>query len=76
LCLLINFMTHYTILHQLVLELKVFLFVMMWRGAHGGGNQHETIDDVYESEEVARDEQLTTHLQCLEEQFDRFSDEI
>jgi hypothetical protein len=27
---------------------------------------------VYEGEEATHDDKLTTHLQCLEEQFDRF----
>lgn len=69
----VNYVTHYAMLHQLVLEPSFFL-IMARRRAHGGGNRHATIGDVYECEETIRDEQLAARLQRLEEQIDRFGD--
>jgi hypothetical protein len=45
-------------------------------GPRGGGNKHASLGEVCEREEIARDIQLTACLQRLEEQVDRFGDQI
>ena len=51
-------------LHQLVLELG-YVLTMAQRGVRGG--KPVAIDDVYECDEVARDAQLETFFQRIEE---------
>lgn len=49
---------------------------MARKEACGEGSKHTRIGDVYERDETTCDEQLTTHLQCLEGHFERFGDQI
>jgi len=46
------------------------------RGPREGGNKHASIGELYKREEATHDEQLTWHLQRLDEQFERFGDQI
>lgn len=82
-CVLVDLVTHYVTLHQLILEpsctapvgiraLFFFFFpTMAHKGACKGGNRHASIGDVYKL-----DDQLTACLQRLEEQFDRIDDQF
>jgi hypothetical protein len=59
--LFVNFVTHYTTVHQLVLEPRLFS-IMVRKRVHCGGNIYATIGDVYDREEAACGKQLTTYL--------------
>lgn len=41
-----------------------------------GGNNHASIGNVYERDDTTCDEQLMTHLQRLEEQFDQIGNQF
>lgn len=51
----------------------------MTRRGRGGGNRFATMGEVHERKEATCEEQLTTHLQHMEERlnrFERFGDQI
>ena len=73
LLIVVFFASHQVRLHQLVSEYLLFSMAPI---TSGKGNRYASLHDVYDCEELVREEQEVTWLQHVEEKFEAMRDQI